>query len=104
MSDLISRSALMEELARNSIVKIVVIGDKTVWDIVKDQPTIEAVEVVRGEWMKTFRYMRENMNTGKLEPIHSYDCPICKYHTGNQGKNFNFCPNCGADMRKGGTE
>ena len=62
------------------------------------QPTIDATLVVHGEWMKTFRYMRENINTVKLEPIYSYDCPICKYHTGNQGKNFNFCPNCGAKM------
>lgn len=73
--------------------------DSTIMDIIEAQPTIEAKEVVHGEWVKTFRYMRENINTGKLEPVYSCDCPICKWHTGNQGTRFNYCPNCGADMR-----
>ena len=60
---------------------------------------IETVEPVRGEWIKTFRYMRENVNTGNIEPVYSCDCPFCAWHTGNQGVRFNFCPNCGADMR-----
>ena len=71
------------------------IGVKSIADV----PTVEAKEVVHGEWVKTFRYMRENINTGKLEPVYSCDCPICKWHTGNQGTRFNFCPNCEADMR-----
>ena len=58
------------------------------------------VEPVRGEWIKTFRYMRENVNTGNIEPVYSCDCPFCAWHTGNQGVRFNFCPNCGCDMRK----
>lgn len=76
--------------------------DSLPWDEEVDEivDRMEAVEPVRGEWLKAFRYMRENINTGKLEPVHSYDCPICNYHTGNQGGKFNFCPNCGADMRK----
>lgn len=64
-----------------------------------DAPAVEAKPVVHGEWIKTFRYMRKNIDTGKLEPVYSCDCPICKYHTGNQGVRFNFCPNCGVDMR-----
>ena len=51
-----------------------------------------------GQWLKTFRYMRKNIDTGNIEPVYSYDCPICEYHTGNQGRKFNFCPNCGAKM------
>jgi tRNA(Ile2) C34 agmatinyltransferase TiaS len=86
MSDLISRSALMEELARNSIVKIVVVGEKTVWDIVKDQPTIEAVEVVHGEIV---------FKNGVPH------CSICGKVTHGAS---NYCQRCGADMRKGGAE
>ena len=96
--------------------KYIDITDERFWQIMFDEACVEgqqadriqnelekiAVEPNRGEWIKTFRYMRENINTRKLEPVHSYDCPICKYHTGNQGCKFNFCPNCGADMRKGG--
>lgn len=76
--------------------------DSLPWDEEVDEivDRMEAVEPKRGEWLKTFRYMRENINTGNLEPVYSYDCPICKYHTGNQGGKFNFCPNCGSDMRK----
>ena len=98
MCDLISRSALMKELARNSIVKIVVVGEKTVWDIVKDQPTIEAVEVVHGEW----HLLDDCSNAGVY-------CSIChkkvyRKDYANQKVKSNFCPNCGADMRKGGEE
>ena len=95
MSDLISRSALMNELARNSIVKIVVVGEKTVWDIVKDQPTIEAVEVVHGKW--------EEITDNWYDEI-IYRCSVCNEEfvtiDGTPAENlYNFCPNCGADMR-----
>ena len=85
MSDLISRSALMEELARNSIVKIVVIGEKTIWDIVKNQPTIEAVPVVHGEWIKSDLLFEADK------------CTICNSSIYNTS-GMNFCPNCGAKM------
>lgn len=126
MSDLISRSALMEELARNSIVKIVVVGEKTVWDIVKDQPTIEAVEVAKGHWVieahKEFANYRWNATaecsechhelgeiwagffpgfTEDLEEIVKMNVIECAKHAEELS---NFCPNCGADMRKGGAE
>ena len=93
---------------------LVNIKDERFWQILFDEACVEGqqaeriekelkkitVEPVRGEWIKTFRYMRENVNTGNIEPVYSYDCPVCAWHTGNQGGRFNFCPNCGADMRK----
>lgn len=57
------------------------------------------VEMPRGEWIKTFRCKGEDINTGRILSLYYYDCPKCKYRTGNQGKEFYFCPNCGADMR-----
>ena len=95
MSDLISKEKLLEsliyckELGRRSL--------EAVKKTINEQPTVEPV---RGEWIKTFRYMRENVNTGNIEPVYSCDCPFCAWHTGNQGVRFNFCPECGADMRK----
>lgn len=74
--------------------------NKSLGYIRKFVENLPSVEPVRGEWLKAFRYMRENIDTGKLEPVCSYDCPICNYHTGNQGAKFNFCPNCGCDMRE----
>jgi hypothetical protein len=49
-------------------------------------PTVEAVPVVRGEWrsiITSYCYVFECSNCGKIEEFDT-----------------NFCPNCGADMRK----
>lgn len=68
--------------------------------LIDEQPTVEAVPVVHGEWIKESMGMRKNINTGELVEKFHCDCSICGYHTGNQGTRFNFCPNCGSDMRK----
>lgn len=60
----------------------------------------EMQRVRHGKWIKTFRYMGKNLNTGEVIPVNSYDCSECGYHTGNQGRKFNYCPNCGAKMDK----
>ena len=54
--------------------------------VVAQQPTVEAVPVVHGEW-KT--------DCGVLFPV--YRCSECNCATA-LGKT-KFCPNCGADMR-----
>ena len=107
MDDLIRKSALIKrirdyadevgcvrgeyELA-NGILKAI--------SVVEDAPTVDVVPVVHAEWIKKSMGMRKDINTGKYIEKFSCDCPICGYHTGNQGARFNFCPNCGADMRK----
>lgn len=97
---LIDADAMNEKLFYKQLGgKDTLITAECAFNMINEQPTVEAKPVVHGEWDKTFRYMRENINTGKLEPVYSCDCPICTYHTGNQGVRFNFCPNCGADMR-----
>ena len=61
-------------------------------------PTIDAVEVVRGEWTE-----REVLEDTVINEWQSARCSECgKYHTTPYMyyfDNFNFCPNCGADMR-----
>lgn len=56
---------------------------------IQDAPTVEAKPVIHGEWI------------GK--PLGGYStvrCSNCKnVFLENQGK-WNFCPDCGADMRK----
>lgn len=69
---------------------------RTLEEVVDGQPTIGPVK--HGKWIKTFRYMGKNFNTGEVIPVNSYDCSECGYHTGNQGRKFNYCPNCGARM------
>ena len=60
------------------------IGVKSIADV----PTVEAKEVVHGEWINEYinRYGH---------PCHC--CSVCGFHASYQDKNF--CPNCGADMR-----
>lgn len=55
---------------------------------IEDAPTIDAVPVVRGEWM--------GVEFGMF-----FECSKCGYST--EYNLTNFCPNCGADMRKGGS-
>ena len=57
--------------------------------LIDAQPTVEAVPVVHGEWVNEYinRYGH---------PCHC--CPVCGFHASHQDKNF--CPECGADMRK----
>ena len=63
-----------------------------------NQPTVDAVEVVHGRWLKTENGIRKNINTGEMVMAYMHDCSVCGWHTGNQGRNFNYCPNCGAKM------
>lgn len=65
----------------------------TCLDFVENAPTIEAVPVVHGEWIY------EN---------YTWHCGVCGFHPFKgyipKEPGFNLCPNCGADMRKGGAD
>ena len=60
-------------------------------DMLNDQPTIEARQVVHGEWIKSDLLFEADK------------CTICNASIYNTD-GMNFCPNCGADMRKGGAD
>ena len=94
MSDLISRSALIEamekkyELAEKKAFYSVGLSEGFIIaeEIIKEQPTVETKPVVHGEW-------KFEMST--VFPV--YRCSECNCATAlGQTK---FCPNCGADMR-----
>lgn len=57
---------------------------------VKNAPTIEAVPVMHGEWI--------------FNQYYTWECGNCGFHPFKgfipKEPGFNFCPNCGADMRK----
>lgn len=66
------------------------------FEIIEEAPTVAAVPVVRGEWTVV------ELNDWGDEVI--YECPICKEAfqiiEGTPEENsYNYCPNCGADMR-----
>lgn len=54
-------------------------------DVIKKAPTVEVVPVVRGKW--------------KFHCHSIYVCSNCGKEVDYKGMS-NFCPNCGADMRK----
>ena len=89
MSDLISRMVLLKSIREVSTSPLNEWDTMGVLNIVNKQPTVEAVPVVHGEWVNEYinRYGH---------PCHC--CSVCGFHASHQDKNF--CPNCGADMRK----
>ena len=58
---------------------------------IDEQPTVEAVPVVHGEWIRT-RFASECICS---------NCQALTYAelTRTGYKNYNFCPQCGCDMR-----
>ena len=53
---------------------------------VRSLPTVEAKEVVHGEWI------------AQNEGLTKFMCSVCNGK--NHGGHEKFCPDCGADMRK----
>ena len=54
---------------------------------IENAPTVDVVERKKGKWIEDLEYL----------PI-TYICPFCGHKI--YGDDTNFCPNCGADMRK----
>lgn len=69
-------------------------------ETINQQPPVDAKPIVRGEW-KHFGekdWLRDNG-----QPVF-INCSKCNnYVLNNASTNWNYCPNCGADMR-GGTD
>ena len=87
MSDLISKSALIEKFKNSGILDSV--DDAWVYSfaiaIIESTPTVESKPVVHGEWIKRDTILKEY-----------YKCSLC----GNaEDYRKNFCSSCGADMR-----
>lgn len=109
MSDLISRSALIKRLQEWNRDDAM---DKALYNFamqrIIDQPTIEAVPVVKAEWIKQKpnpdvmkRFHDMGIGKGMSENSIYWTCSNC----GNWGTpNHKFCSNCGADMRKVGVK
>lgn len=93
MSDLISKEALIEELKKSR--KYHAQNGRELEllcrceNIVNEQPTVEAVPVVYGE-LERIPYSF----------VGGYRCSCCGQKT--LERHWNFCPKCGADMRKKG--
>lgn len=89
-SDLISRKALLDLYDGLEGKGLRIPIDVLILNI-EDQPTVDSVEVVHGEWINHF---------DDLFPAESYqECSVCHHETMGYLLEDNYCPNCGADMR-----
>lgn len=94
-SDLISREALKKAIEKyrnlNCVSTSTIIGVRNVMYLIDNAPTVEP-ERPQGEWIKW------NFKTFGAFGDWEYRCSKCEKVYGGE---YNFCPNCGADMRKG---
>ncbi len=65
-------------------------------------PAADVKPIVRGKWIYGKEIAREYL-AGECIAIDYEDilCSVCKTHYRPYVGNFNYCPNCGADMREG---
>lgn len=63
-------------------------GLKMLLDKIESIPAADVRPVVRGRWIKPTRVPDSMLD----------ECSVCGFDTG--AYTFNFCPNCGADMRE----
>ena len=69
-------------------------------EILGNLPAADVKPVVRGKWEEREVFTAK----GNVDMLQSAFCPVCKrYHTTPYSYYFtvyNYCPNCGADMRE----
>ena len=64
-------------------------------DCIAYADTVDAVPVVRGEWIQKHHIISlDNMTLTVIYPT----CSLCGYAWLGVAKNTNYCPNCGAKM------
>ena len=125
MSRYIDADALIEAMGEEPYVwtdSAEEIAERNQWltdmNIIENAPTIDTVSVVRGEWeLVEPRYpieqrvywnkeqaLADTKGNGAIEKRRCSCCGFIKNFMGHmkdeQFKLWNFCPNCGADMRE----
>ena len=102
MSRYIDADKLQKELASMWYESNISVTGISVSELIDEQPTADVRENVKGRWVevvdRTEMYDKEGVKTwGML-----FQCNQCGFvlnaiegHTGQ----YNYCPNCGADMR-----
>ena len=100
MADLIDRDALLQDMTHRGGLGI---GDWHVFDVINEQPAVEAESVRHGRWIQSDALDYKDPN-GVIH-VHGM-CSCCRltYDFRDMTSRFKFCPNCGADMREGGAD
>lgn len=96
----------LKEKAESNIIEITKEGVIRVYDGKEYVDCIECAEEHEqlAEWLKELKALKERQQGEWVKDykgqVNSF-CSKCDYEVGKKTK---FCPNCGADMRKGGAE
>jgi hypothetical protein len=62
-----------------------------------DCPLVETEERKIGKWIEVWESQRDEFS-GEYDEWREHKCSICDFQEMDADR-FNFCPNCGADMR-----
>ena len=63
--------------------------------VIKEAPTVDAVEVVHGRWVEKIKDERFG---DEWDEIALYECSVCKSEFVEGMGAWRYCPNCGAKM------
>ena len=101
-SDLISRKALLGRLEKiygtDSIIDKIML--RFLKKLIRKQPTVDAVEVVHGEWEECDWVKYDGHGECVHYPKAALRCSnCCNAFKKELLWKDNYCPNCGADMR-----
>ena len=88
MSDLIRREDVYNVLKKVNIREMPIYVFDKLWNGVRDLPSAEP-ERKRGEWIDGKPYVNSHWKV----------CSECHVSAPDSCGGYNFCPNCGADMR-----
>ena len=62
-------------------------------------PAADVREVKRGKWKRVVDFTGVEAFGYKETMLVGYGCNVCGYEVDVSDGDYNFCPNCGADMR-----
>lgn len=110
MSDLISRSAMLEEIDKREQIARKVIPDlqedelrptlKSLREFITNRPIVDAEPVRHGTW----KMCRKTLKTDFATLTGTYPtCSLCGYVEYGVDKSTPYCPECGAKMDGGAT-
>jgi len=80
--------------------RIVQINEKTMEYQTRKPTDFPTIEPKKGKWLPHSEKSREYIGTVLVNVEYDYwFCDICGYRVEKGQPMYNFCPNCGADMR-----
>ena len=109
MSEYIEREKALDFISEVEPIICMPPDNKPTFTAVKDPDMVAYLEsipaadvrpVVRGKWKRVVDFTGVEAFGYKETMIVGYGCNVCGYEVDVSEGDYNFCPNCGADMRE----